>query len=90
MKNEKLKKQIKELSKYIPKHIILSSEQKDRELTKDEYQVAKGYFEYYGVHGWIKQRGMVIRHISEKSFLDFAFINIAHNDGKYYIYLNLK
>lgn len=87
MKNEK---QIKELSKYLPKHIVLSSEQHDRELTADEFKITKGYFEFYGVHNWIKQRGMIIGHISKDSYLDFGFINTKDDNGKHCIYLNLK
>ena len=90
MTNEKLKKQIKKLCKFMPKHIVLSSEQKDRELTADEFEVIKGYFEFYNTNGWIKARGMVIKHISEKSFLDFAFINLKDKDGRFCVYLNLK
>jgi hypothetical protein len=90
MKTEKLKKQINQLSKYVPKHISLITEQKDRELTADEFQVIKGYLEFYGVNRWIKQRGMVIKHISKDSFLDFAFINVKDNKGRFCIYLNLK
>ena len=72
MKNEKLKKQIKNLSKSIPKHIDLVPEIKVRELTKDEIVIIKGYFDFYNVNGWEPVRGLHICHISKKSFLDIV------------------
>ena len=89
MKNEKLKKQIKNLSKSIPKHIDLVPEIKVRELTKDEIVIIKGYFSFYNVNDWKPVRGLHICHISKKSFLDFAFMHIADVEGKFCIYLNL-
>ena len=90
MKNEKLKKQIKKLSKYLPENIILSNEQKERELTEDEMKVIKSYFQFYQANGWTPVYGMIIKHISKKSYLDFEFMNLSDSEGKFFIYLNLK
>lgn len=90
MKNEKLKKQIKKLSKLTPEDIIIINEQKERELTKDEIKVIKSYFHFYQVKGWVPVYGMIIKHISKKSYLDFEFMNLADREGKFCIYLNLK
>ena len=90
MVNEKLQKQIKKLSKYVPKHIHLVPEIKDRELTEDEMKVINDLLSFYNVNGWTPVNGMVIKHFSKKSFIDFAFMNIADDNGKFCIYLNLK
>ena len=90
MKNEKLKKQINKLSKYVPKHILLVPDLKDRELTKDEVKVIKTYFSFYNQNGWNPVRGLHICNISKNSYLDFAFMHIADVEGKFSIYLNLK
>jgi sulfur relay (sulfurtransferase) DsrC/TusE family protein len=88
--NEKLKKQIKKLSKYVPKHIFLVPEIKDRELTKAEMKVIQSYLEFYELYNFVPLNGMKIKHFSEKSYLDFAFMNKADDKGRYCIYLNLK
>lgn len=90
MKNEKLQKQIKQLSKYIPDNILLVPEQKDRDLTDDEMVVIKEYLGFYAANDWQKQRGMLIKHFSKNSYIDFAFIKVKDENGQYCIYLNLK
>jgi len=92
MKYEKLKKQVKKLSKYLPKEIILVTDvhSKERELTEDEIKVIKGYFQFYQANGWIPVYGMIIKHISKKSYLDFEFMNLADSEGNFCIYLTLK
>jgi hypothetical protein len=91
MKNEKLLKQIKELQKHLPKEIILKPEVKDRELTKDEMEVIKSYFKFYSTVDFNPTKGIILPKISSKSFIDFAFMRTPFNeDGKLYIYLNLK
>lgn len=90
MKNEKLIKQIKQLSKLLPKNITLIPELKDRELTQDEIQVIKSYFKFYDKNGWIPLIGLMLPYISKKSYLDFAFMNEGFTNGEFHIYLNLK
>jgi hypothetical protein len=91
MKNEKLLKQIKELQKHLPKEIILKPEGLDRELTKDEIQVIRSYFIFYRVVNFKPKAGLLLPKISCKSYLDFAFMDDPFKeDGKLYIYLNLR
>jgi hypothetical protein len=90
MKNETLKEQIKQLSRFVPERIILVTEGKSRELTEDEVVVIKEYLGFYAANDWKKKRGMIIKHFSKDSYLDFAFINVKDSCGLYCIYLNLK
>jgi len=86
-----LNKQLKNLQKLLPKNITLKAEGKQRELTKQEISVIKSYFAFYNVVKYIPQRGMMLPNISDKGYVDFAFMNIPYEeDGKCYIYINLK
>lgn len=90
MKNETLLKQLKQLSKLLPKHIALIPQLKDRELTTHEILVIKEYFKFYAVNNWKPVSGMIIKYISKKSYVDFAFMDKGYKDGDFHIYLNLK
>lgn len=89
--SETLKKQLKQLSMYLPKHIVLKHEGKDRDFTEDEMVVIKDYIMfYYGLNGWKPARGMIVKHFSKKSYIDFAFMDKADENGEFCIYLNVK
>lgn len=77
MKNEKLKKQLIKLHDLKNRNIELLIEGKDRELTKDEIAITKSLFLSYSWNNFKMVKGFLLPKISNKSYIDFAFVELV-------------
>jgi hypothetical protein len=80
---------MKKIQKRLPGNTYFVFDGTKRVLTKSELVVLNDLITYYEVVKFIPQEGLKVVWISDKAYVDFAFMNQLYND-RFEIYITLK